>query len=231
VKERPILFSAPMVRALLDGSKTQTRRVVKLQVIADEMWTGGWRIEHRAVTMAVERFNRTSGAPDGDPVICPFGQPGDRLWVRETHRPIFGQTCGLIAVDYKADPQEKWERMRDHAGAPKWTPSIHMRRDYSRIQLEIVSVRVERLQDISEADAKAEGVAPNWIGPLDKGPNGCGTEGWLGDEYQNYLHGVDGDPAYTATESFRTLWDSINGAGSWAANPFVWVVEFKRVTP
>ena len=180
MKERPILFSAPMVRALLDGSKTQTRRIVKLK----------HRAEDATVAGAFKRPEWLS--------TCPYGQPGDRLWVRETHRPIFGQSCGLIAIDYRADSEEKGERMPDHAGRPKWTPSIHMRREYSRVQLEIVAVRVERLQDISEADAQAEGVDPATC-------------------VHHFYNG------------FAKLWTGINGPGSWDANPWVWVVEFRRV--
>lgn len=198
MKERPILFSAPMVRALLGGSKTQTRRVVKPQ---PTMYEPGQCV----------------GVSDmiNDSLICPYGQPGDRLWVRETHRAIWGQSPGyLIGVDYKADPQEKWERMRDHMDRPQWTPSIHMRREYSRILLEIISVRVERLQDINGRDASAEG-APRYAcdGPhCPDGENGCNARGCAG-----------------AREWYEELWNEINGAGSCAANPWVWVVEFKRV--
>lgn len=188
MKERPILMNAPMVRALLDGTKTQTRRIAK-------------EFHGLEVDAILKRYPNQSG--------CPYGKPGDHLWVREKHRPIFGQTCGLIAVDYQANPQEKWERMRDHAGKPKWTSSIHMRREYSRIQLEIVSVRVERLQAISEVDAKAEGVA-EWA------RGAC----------------ADGNPhGYTDVGYYSLLWEQINGADSWDANPWVWVIEFMRVAP
>lgn len=204
MKERPILFSAPMVRALLDGSKTQTRRPYKVRYHPD---TGCEMAASELVREPQHVIDR----------CCPYGRPGEQLWVRETHRPIFGQTCGLIAVDYKADPQEKWERMRDHAGKPKWTPSIHMKREYSRILLEIVAVRVERLNECSAADAVAEGIRR--VGP--------GFERW---------HPDPADVAHTgstqdAVLAYRGLWESINGAGAWAANPWVWVIEFKRVTP
>ena len=193
MKDRPILFSAPMVRAIFDGSKTQTRRIVKDR---------GHEVENAEYGVAYQ--------------TCPYGKPGDRLWVRETHRPIFGQTCGLIAVDYQADPREKWERLGDQIGAPtKWTPSIHMRREYSRILLEIVSVCVERLQDISEADAIAEGLIPDIGEP--------------GDECGFWKSPADGRVQYTwAPDAYRELWEQINGAGSWDANPWVWVVKFKK---
>lgn len=216
MKERPILFSAPMVRALLDGSKTQTRRIAKAKDLARasadgvELWSGfmGWQLAEAVLADQSLSTNKDTR--------CPHGQLGDRLWVRETHRPIFGQTCGLIAVDYLADPREKWERLGDQIGTPtKWTPSIHMRREYSRIMLEVVSVRVERLNDCSEADAQAEGAT------LYAPANHLSHGGWSHDGY--YVHA-------SARESYERLWNAINGAGSWEANPWVWVVEFKRVT-
>lgn len=169
MKERPILFSAPMVRAILDGRKTQTRRVVKLRngqymPPSEKADINGWRQMLRN---------------------CPYGQPGDRLWVRETHFDAKRLNEGRIL--YRADGD---------VSRFGWTPSIHMPRSASRITLEVTGVRVERLQDISEADAVAEGVV------------------W--------------EQGQTAINVFETLWESINGAGSWDANPWVWVVEFKR---
>lgn len=210
MKERPILFSAPMVRALLDGSKTQTRRIIKPHPRDDAFVL----LDHGDGWWPYRSEDGESADVDNMeyPFTCPYGQPGDQLWVRETHRPIFGQTCGLIAVDYRADPQVKWERMRDHADKPKWIPSIHMRREYSRIQLEIVSVRVERLNDCIDADAVAEGCEKNHNGYYWAGP-----------------HPVSGRKQMaTAHQAYRDLWESINGPDSWAANPWVWAVEFKR---
>lgn len=204
MKERPILFSAPMVRALLDGTKSQTRRVVKPQPKMYEPW-------------------QCVGVSDmtNDALVCPYGKPGERLWVRETHRAIWGQSPGyLIGVDYKADPQEKWERMRDHMGRPKWTPSIHMRREHGRILLEIVSVRVERLHDISEADAIAEGIEQM---PCEV-PN---TRLWRNYRPENGWTSRVCIPQ----NSFRSLWETISGEDGWLSNPWVWVVEFKRVAP
>ena len=198
MKERPILFSGAMVRSLLAGSKTQTRRAVKLQVQHDDSWVGGWKIVHKRVTQALLTFNQLGGKPLGsDAAICPYGQPGDRLWVRETF-------CDLDdgEFEYRADGE------CDPNVVPRWTPSIHMPRAASRILLEIVSVRVERLQDISEKDARAEGVT-------------------IEDRHlAGYCAGQFLPPSIRA---YRDLWDSINGAGSWDANPWVWVVEFKRV--
>ena len=121
------------------------------------------------------------------------------------HRPVWGQTPGyLTGVDYRADPRAKWERLGDQTGAPlKWTPSIHMKREYSRILLEVVGVRVERLQDISDDDARAEGCSGYETSPF-------------------------ADPVPPSGE-YRELWEQINGAGTWAANPWVWVVEFRRI--
>lgn len=205
-----------MVRALLDGTKTQTRRVVKAHPSDDAFMLldhgdGWWPYRSQdGETANVDNMEY--------PFCCPYGQPGDRLWVRETHRPIFGQTCGLIGLDYRADPREKWERLGDAPDClikSKWTPSIHMRREYSRILLEVVSVRVERLQDISEADAKAEGITPHEV-------------------RQFAIFGAS--PAEraaiyrdAAVGPYRGLWQQINGAGSWDANQWVWVVEFKKV--
>jgi len=207
IKERPMLFSAPMVRALLDGSKTQTRRVMKVPPKKDFSWDGGYAIISKAVSVAINIFNRAKGVPlMGDATPCPYGKPGDRLWVRETCQAAQdGMTFG---VNYLADGSTKWLcrsmdtewlTMYDYRGASGATiPSIHMPRWASRLNLEITSVRVERLNDISEADAKAEGCEP-------------------ADCCHAYYHG------------FSKLWESINGAGSWEQNPWVWVIEFKRV--
>jgi hypothetical protein len=190
--ERPILFSAPMVRSILAGTKTQTRRVVKYAepelVDAD-----GWPLHDLSECGAGEM--RAS---------CPYGGPGDRLWVRETwgeFRRAPGKTV------YRAD--------NDMAlgASNKWHPSIHMHRWRSRITLEITGVRVERLQDISEADAKAEGVTPKW----EPGCSGRLMEAFGGFSFR------------PAASAYAELWEQINGPGSWSANPWVWVVAFKRV--
>ena len=178
MKERPILFSAPMVRALLNGTKTQTRRVVK-------------------------RFEVRAGMPEPEMQsllrCCPYGAPGDRLWVRETFAKIDGQTQPWIETDYRAT-YTHGDRLGDSLGIKKrWTPAIHMPRAASRITLEVTGVRVERLQDISEADVQAEGCTGSPLG-----------------------HAAD-------AMLYPKLWDSINGPGAWERNPFVWVVEFRRI--
>lgn len=193
MKERPILFSGPMVRALLAGTKTQTRRVVKAKHLP-------W-LENSVLNFLDGKWNQRP---------LPYGKPGDRLWVRETWkssanvRPPISEPY-IYAADLGPTGVTKW--------AATWKPSIHMPRHASRITLEIAAVRVERLQDISDADALAEGVAQ---AVRDRLPvQQCG-------EYD----AIDVDPL----ELYRDLWESINGPGSWGLNPWVWVVEFRRLT-
>jgi hypothetical protein len=207
VKQRPILFQGAMVRALLDGSKTQTRRIVKPQPIPDARFVGGWKV--------VGKGGEESATCS--PLIAdksPYGQPGDQLWVRETW--AYG-THALASKDHEREGP--WVYAADGDTAlqgrlcDRWRPSIHMFQSASRITLEITSVRVERLQDISEADAKAEGLIryrEKGIAP-DLYSNGA-TEG--------FIFPVD---AYSA------LWEQINGPGSWDANPWVWVVSFRAI--
>jgi hypothetical protein len=205
---RPILFSGAMVRALLDGSKTQTRRAVKQQPPAGYSFAG-WCVSS---THRPDEGKATWTDGEGPfmrgahRVKCPYGQPGDRLWVRETFCDL-----GDGEIEYRADGE------CDPNVVPRWTPSIHMPRAASRILLEIVSVRVERLQDISAADAKAEGVRPDEVRQIS-----CFG---LGQKDRDALRKEAAVRPYTA------LWESINGAGSWNANPWVWVVEFKQVAP
>ncbi len=182
MKERGILMIAPMVRALLAGTKTQTRRVC-----------GGQRELSNEHDFQLDR--------------CPYGQPGDRLWVRETHMDL--GACVLYRADSSAEPERA-------AVAPsqRWTPSIHMPRHLSRITLEITAVRVERLQAISEADAIAEGIHRRLDGL------------WSGGAWKHLRRpNCFSDPC----NAFCDLWASINGPGSWDSNPWVWVIEFRRV--
>jgi hypothetical protein len=197
MKERPILFSGEMVRAILDGRKTMTRRVVKFHNLLGE--PDGWCHNLPGVNKIVDDYTR----------YCPYGMKGERLWVKETHCKLDPDLHGPLGVNekivYRADnlnQDEDSKRIMREYGY-KWKPSIFMRRVDSRITLEIVSVRVERLQDISEEDAKREGV-----------------DGYFGTRDNS-------DPSYRC--AYRLLWEKINGAGSWEANPWVWVIEFKRV--
>lgn len=201
--ERPILFSAPMVRALLDGSKTQTRRICKPAA---------------ALSAVVGPFDCPEFGPgkfgdeEGDVQFhCPYGRVGDRLWVRETSWIAAGAT-DLGGVVHCADKEGF------HLGFRK-TPSIHMPRWASRIDLEITGVRVERLHDITDGDIEAEGI------DMDA----------LYDAQEHYDIIAKGDECWTGRPTLQSqwqaLWETINGVESWAANPWVWVVEFKRVTP
>lgn len=192
MRERPILFGGPMVRAILEGRKAQTRRVVKPQPVgnADVQFQIG-----NAVTLP----------PDGKQLCCPYGKPGDRLWVREN----------LTAKDgfmvYAADGA------RVDCGAMDWPaciekrktiPSIHMPRWASRILLEVIGVRIERLNEISAPDCIAEGVNVHH------------------DHYDKSDASI-----YSVISAYYDLWTNLNGPGSWEENPWVWVIEFKRVTP
>lgn len=200
MKERPIIFSGPMVWAILEGRKTQTRRIAK---------------EFNMLNLdgILKRFPNQQE--------CPYGEPGDRLWVRETHRYWWPDwedpgshpcRCRYKADDAIIDLPVGWDEGNqfftpedaDLDKEPhKWRPSIYMPRWASRITLEITGVRVERLQEISEADAWKEGFPD---------PDGKNKE-------------------YTdrARYWYRTVWEDINGSDSWHANPWVWVLEFKRV--
>jgi hypothetical protein len=230
MKERPILFSAQMVRAILHGCKTQTRLVMKPQPKVSESGWFSWdghAPNSQYGAYAANHIDKESLRLFVGP-SCPYGKPGDRLWVRETWMP--DPSCDDDAWDDAAISWHEWDGcgmpMRDYPDALKnasnviyraswdgqeivgWKPSIHMPRWASRINLEITGVRVERLNAISESDAKNEG-APSYDEGVDAPPPND-------DEY-----------TWSYVASFQRLWDSINGAGSWQANPWVWVVEFK----
>lgn len=213
MKDRPILFSAPMVRAILAGTKTQTRRAVKS--------TGMYAID--ASIHGEEKARRELAALA---TRCPYGQAGDQLWVREA---FSGPHCMDASDGCKAVPPSKWgdcSRIWYWAdGNPTegdWTrprPSIHMPRWASRILLEITGVRVEQLQNISFEDAIAEGVY-HYAAELATNPKVTKAD----IEKMIERHG-SGKPQCL----YAQLWESINGAGTWGINPFVWVVEFKRL--
>lgn len=247
--ERPILFSAPMVRAILEGRKTQTRRVIKPQPTLPE----GFK-EYRWFTGLTKSITRGGKTQVFDPPVknsnlwycstepceynelgdgtriphsrqadpfqfrCPYGKPGDRLWVREKFRYHFDDEL-YYCIQYGHDKSvikpkgltelqgmQFIDRCEENEGDNLWKPSIHMPRWASRITLEITDIRVERLQDISESDAKAEG-APQ-----------C-----LMDDESKFYERKNG----TYKTGFVGLWSHINGPDSWEQNPFVWVIEFK----
>lgn len=206
-RERPILFSGPMVRALLDGRKTQTRRIVKPQP------------HHGPVGAMVNLGGREWAMDDGDLSglwSCPYGVPGDVLWVRETLK------RAPHLWTYAADGAEVgWPARQGLAGKARDTVvSIHMPRDACRLRLRITDVRVERLNDISEADALAEGI--------DRVANNFGN----GPAYCDYLlPDVRNEAEWYASplKSFQSLWQTIHGEDGWAENPWVWAVSFERV--
>ena len=214
LRSRPIPFSAPMVRAILDGTKTQTRRIVKDHPGDAWVHDGFGRITSKHPRQGrfglFVRRGLGTDFPECDIVPCPYGQPGDGLWVREHWRAPAScdhlpprSICDSEPLQFIAD-----ETTGAEAGFGKARRAFHMPRWASRITLEIVSVRVERLQAISEADALAEGVA----GEQEAAEAGLSWHD-------------------KPRRAFRFLWQSINGADSWDANPWVWVVEFKRVEP
>ena len=204
---KPILFSTPMVKAILDGRKTQTRRVVKPNIV------DRFVLDDRGNLLG----SYVEGMPEAYPTIddAPY-KPGDILWVRETfcevpyehnHVPIKGGHITIPKYAYKADSE------RDYTGI--WKPSIHMPREAARIFLRVTNVRVERVQEITENDAKNEGV---------KDPYDYQEPSYYD---QPHVRGMEINKS-----AFAGLWDSLNakrGYG-WEANPWVWVYEFERVS-
>lgn len=206
MKERGMIFNAEMVRALLSGRKTQTRRIMKVQPKSNQL--GLLLITDSTKHSDIGKYHWAESNATGNHVrsklfSCPFGAVGDRIWVRETFNSFWVTDEEIEEIqediskaadlcDYKADYPDSSQP------AEGWTPSIHMPRWASRILLEIIDVRVERLRSMSQDDARAEGVIAA-SGPMEAGL------------------------------AFRELWDSIYGEESWKANPWVWVIEFKRV--
>lgn len=201
--ERGMIFNGEMVRAILDSRKTQTRRIVK-GADGTVKFCKEWDINGEEIFVVLGEKDHTGMNPVLGAISCPFGGVGDRIWVRETWaRYNIDQNSHDIA--YRATTPADWPE------EGRWRPSIHMPRWASRILLEITDVRVERLREISQADAEAEGV-----GKLKKGFWKNYQPGWT--EFQ-----------LTARGSFATLWKSIYGDESWYADPWVWVIEFKRI--
>ncbi|EIX9458865.1 morphogenetic protein [Klebsiella pneumoniae] len=192
MKERGMIFNAEMVRAILDGQKTQTRRIVKGTDGAVK-FCKEWDINGEEIFVVLGEKDRTGMNPVLGAISCPFGAVGDRIWVRETWaRYNIDQNSHDIA--YRATTPEDWPE------DGRWRPSIHMPRWASRILLEITNVRVERLKSISDGDAIREG---------------CST--------------ADMKSGDCVADVFARLWASIYGDESWNSNPWVWVIEFKRV--
>lgn len=204
MKARPIPFSAPMVRALLAGSKTQTRRAVKFKP-----WH---QIEERDDGSPWPWM--WDGERDADHWLpCPYGAAGDRLWVRESFR-LCAEADATPPRDTDAAYRVWYEADAPHQpGFGKLRPGMFMPRWASRLVLTLESVRVERLNDISEADALAEGVTPKW----EPGCSGRLMEAFSGFSFR------------PGASAYADLWEQINGPGSWSANPWVWVVSFRRL--
>lgn len=228
MKERGMIFNGEMVRALLDGRKTQTRRIVKAADGAVK-FCKEWDINGEEIFVVLGEKDRTGMNPVLGAISCPFGAAGDRIWVRETWATLGnedgccddweGNLCKgderSAARIYRASCEQRpgdyglwsipddayWKpHTKEHKFEGAWRPSIHMPRWASRILLEITNVRVERLKSISDGDAVREG---------------CSTADMM-----------SGD---CVADVFARLWASIYGAESWNANPWVWVIEFKRV--
>lgn len=189
MKARPILFSGPMIRALLNGRKTQTRRVIKPQPAAElATYNHGLLLDEMAA-------------------VCPYGLPGDLLWVREAFNADW--SAQLL---YKADdPTGRAARDAGYTKEPRYRPSIHMPRRSSRLTLEITDVRVQRLQDIGERQAISEGIYNTADATF---PMWTAGEGF--NEHMEFPR-----------DAFRELWESINGPGSWDVNPWVWALAFR----
>jgi hypothetical protein len=205
VKERGILFSGAMVRALLSGAKTQTRRVVSIREFGPSQTRGyDWTFRGR-----YGMWNDVSHARLMEQ--CPYGKPGDRLWVRETWRTMHANNHRAPSELHPDRTLVAYEADADRVIKGRLRPSLRMPRWASRITLEVTEVRVQRLQDISEEDARAEGVAP--APGLTFRPEG-----------ESDLRPL------THREAFECLWDSINGdRASWSSNPWVWAVSFRRL--
>lgn len=222
MKQRPILFSTPMVQAILEGRKTQTRRIVKANLDHD-CWIGSedgpvsaWPEWSQQALKNGELYCGNCGHRALNPVICPYGKPGDILWVRETWCKVIDQDEATPGYLYKAD-----EDPTGQFSGYRWKPSIHMAQSAARIFLRITDIRVERLQDITEEDAMAEGA--------EERHHRCGGFGYYeagGEIWDCECQKWNDSPQVMG---FKDLWQSINGPDSWQSNPWTWVVSFERI--
>lgn len=223
MKSRPILFSAPMVRAILDSSKTQTRRIVKGAPDCPNGWYADAYNKTDKWTFWGPRETEESGKCALPMFKNPYGQVGDQLWVRETWA-IASKATDLVKVYYAASEKQSHTEFHEYFPVelakdmsptwPKYRPSIHMPRWASRITLEITGVRVERLLDISEEDSWAEGINA--------------VDGMFDQEIYAIAKRM-GRSFEESVPTYAALWESINGVGSWDENPWVWVINFRRL--
>lgn len=227
MKEKPILFSTPMVQAILEGRKTMTRRIVKPmpgrqsewltddllnEVPHGEIIKGGWQMHHPKAGQTHAGVEVAYDSPLGW-IKCPYGQTSDLLWVRETWAPdLAGDDINsyIEYVRYPADGSRRPIKWVNDYSSYKNRPGIHMNKEYSRIWLQVIDLRVERLQDISESDAKAEGIEK-----MDESP------------FPYKLYSCNTASCVDAKTSFKFLWQDINGDDAWLNNPWVWVISFK----
>lgn len=198
MEQRPILFSTPMVQAIMEGRKTMTRRICKRQPNDHEIYT-----KYKDGT-----FNINGPDFDSNDIECPFGMPGDVLWVRETF--MNAPNFPILPEKYYYKASKSSQFLEEWKGC--WKPSIFMPKDACRIFLQITNVRVERLNDISELDSVNEGI--HLYDRISK--------------WKNYMSNQS-EFCTTPSGSFASLWQSIHGLDSWKENPWVWVIEFKRI--
>jgi hypothetical protein len=229
MKERGMIFNGEMVRAILDGRKTQTRRIIKDCTVGRDQISKFIQIEKKFIGCYPE------DVPELIRECCPYGVPGDRIWVREAFR-VHSRATDVATLVYKASERNSWTEQTHRvpvavcnkpATPEKWTPSLHMPRWASRILLEITNVRVERLNAISEEDAQREGVHTEVWDQTVVARNYATRDEFFQFWSEDMPHYVEMNQLYRS--SFRSLWESIYGAENWLANPWVWVNEFKRV--
>ncbi|EOC0011700.1 hypothetical protein ACI0X9_003387 [Cronobacter turicensis] len=222
MKERPIIFNGEMIRAILNGHKIQTRRIMKPQPSSCTQGGFWWPSDKHHTMLHVEKALQNSEGIwkgiAGD--ACPFGTVGDRLWVRETWA-RYNIDKDSYDMAYRATTPHDWPK------EGRWRPSIHMPRWASRILLEITDVRVERLNSISHEDAEREGIHTEVWDQTVVAKNYAAEDQIFQFWSEDMPHYVEMNELFRA--SFRSLWQSIYGAESWQANPWVWVIEFKRV--
>ena len=231
MREHPLLMKGPLVRATLEGRKTQTRRPLPDVFNSPPDLIYGWLPpgEWKLFGATMERWGAQWRGTYPSQVLCPLGRAGDRLWVRETWAWPGEEGFIYRAEQWAEDMVSKWKQDPNYPQV-KWSPSIHMPRKACRLVLPLVSVRVERVQDITEEDAIAEGVPHNSDRPIDKSwCAACCGHGIVERFALGMVSADDCSECNTAKKLFRNCWISIYGQQSWDANPWVWVAEWKAI--